>query len=515
MRGRIEQRFTNFSGGVRVVDASLGTASKTSPSPGSAIGPKGKREELLYALNMIYDRRTGLARRRNPHTGVDVLPVVKMTSMMPGSFYPAGSAKQLLLSNGANIYQYTGGVPSSVLSGLTADSLWHGVSAPQSGGQGPMWMMNGVEARYWTGAAGGAWTAATGTLPIGKYLAYHGIRVWAAGMTALAGVSDPRSAVAWSEQGDPRNWPSANVTMFDPNDGDEITGIGRIGPYLLVFKRRKTWLVYDLDTSANRQLSASVGCISHRSIVETLRGTFFMTERGPALCDGSEIKLIEDKLNLTSLIDLTDTQANLTRQVHAAALNDDVYLNIGQYKSSPPSHDEYPLNQYDLINDAWWQHTRPQAAMCTWNQAGTNEVWGIDHGGNPNATARTLIRLFTPLVGSQYATDWSGEELACSFHIRDADFNSDARKRIRSIVVEANAYFNSQFMGDDVAYPTARAYDLTSLDGVQRAVIPRPSALPPVRRIGFVLSGGDYVTNVSPGPFEIAAITIHADFTAR
>jgi hypothetical protein len=386
---------------------------------------------------------------------------------------------------------------------------------PQSGGQGPMWMLNGIEARYWTGTAGGAWTAATGTLPLGKYMVAHGTRLWVLGLTTFAGVSDPKSAIVWSELGDGRNWPAANVNVLDPFDGGELTGAGRVGPYLLVFKRNKTWLIYDLDTGANRQLSGSIGCISHRSIVDTPRGTFFMSERGPAICDGNEIKLIEDKLNLMPLIDLTDTQANLTRQVHAIYLNDDVYLNIGQYRSASPSHNEYPLSQYDLINDAWWPHSKPQAAMCVWDGDSHYEAFGIDHAGNPNNTSRYLISLFGPQVGSEFGTDWDGTELACMFRPRDVNFDSDTFKRLRSISVEANACFDMQVFADGVSYAVTPRHDLTSEIDVQRAVIPRPADAPRMRRMGVVMSGGNLTSAVTPGPFEWSSITFHADPTTR
>jgi hypothetical protein len=508
VRGRIEQRMTNFSGGVRRVDATLGVlhagaGGKVTTAGGQASGTKGKREELLDARNMVYDRRTGLLRRRNPHVATISLNAAKITSLMPGSGFTAGAPKQMLASDGANIYDVF--VTAPVLAGLTANSLWHSVMFPASGGQGPLWMMNGTEARYWTGAAGAAWTASTGTLPIGKYLAAHGNRVWSVGMVTLAGVSDPKSAYAWSDIGDARSWPAANVNMLDPTDGGELTGIGRVGPYLLLFKRNKTWLVYDLDTGANRQLSASIGCISHRSIVETPRGTFFMSDRGPAICDGSEIRLIDDKLNLIPLIDLTDTQINLTRQVHAVYLNDDIYLNIGQYDPPPgTSHLEYDLSQYDVINDAWWPHSKPMAAMAVWDNNGKPEVFGVDHGGNPGSTTRTLIRLFSPSIGSQYGTDWDGAELTCSFRLRDLDFDSDGYKRLRAVSVEANAYLLGTVYADGVSY-SIPGRDLTSATGVQRAVLPRPAAAPRMRRIGVRLGG--WPTTV-PAPTVGIAFTV-------
>lgn len=507
---------TNFSGGVRKVDATLAAASRHAQAPGGhASGTRGKREELADALNMIYDRRTGLLRRRNPHQIVTSLAAGKVTSLMPGNGFPAGSARQILLSDGANMWRTNGGAPGvAILTGLTVDSLWHGAMFPQSGGQGPMYMLNGIEARYWTGAAGAAWTATAGTLPLGKYIVAAGNRLWVLGMTTFAAASDPKSAIAWSEIGDARNWPAANLAMLDPFDGGELTGAGRVGPYLLVFKRNKTWLIYDLDTGANRQLSSGIGCVSHRSIVETPQGTFFISERGPAMCDGSTIRLIEDKLNLMPLIDFTDTQQNITRQVHAVYLNDDIYLNIGQYKASAPSHDEYPLSQYDVLNDAWWPHSKPQAAMCVWDGDSHFEAFGVDHAGNPGTTARTLISLFGPTVGSEHGTDWDGSELTAMFRPRDSDFGSDERKRLRSVSVEANACFDAFVYADGAPYLVPNRHDLTSATDVQRAVIPRPSTMPRMRRAGAMFSGGNFASAVTPGPFEWSSITLHADPTS-
>jgi hypothetical protein len=64
--------------------------------------------------------------------------------------------------------------------------------------------------------------------------------------------------------------------QFDPGDGEQITAIGSVGPYVLVAKPSKLWLIYDLDTLANRPLGKNVGCVAHRSMVETPFGTFFL-----------------------------------------------------------------------------------------------------------------------------------------------------------------------------------------------------------------------------------------------
>jgi hypothetical protein len=113
-------------------------------------------------------------------------------------------------------------------------------------------------------------------------------------------VADPGSTLVFSDIGNPRAWPAANVVQFDPNDGDSITGLGTIGPYLLVFKRRKTWVVTDLDTGANRRLSGDTGCAAGRSIVETPLGTFFLTQdKGVYLTNGSSLEPMSDVIRPT------------------------------------------------------------------------------------------------------------------------------------------------------------------------------------------------------------------------
>src|SRR5207248_8682974 len=130
-------------------------------------------------------------------------------------------------------------------------------------------------------------------VPQGKYMIFAGNRVW---MTGIA--SDP-SAVWFSElvsigeggaEGDPSSWPTTNVVRFDAQDENPITGIGTVGPYIVVFKEEKTWVIHDLNTGANRRLADTIGCVSHRSIVHTAAGTYFLTrDQGVYLTEGSRL----------------------------------------------------------------------------------------------------------------------------------------------------------------------------------------------------------------------------------
>ena len=163
-----------------------------------------------------------------------------------------------------------------------------------SGGQGPLYglvplnVAPFVEARQWTGAGAlAAWTASAGTLPLARQLLWVQNRMWAFGRggTSPAGLSD----VAWSELGDPRNWPAANLTKLDPDDGDELITAAAFGATIVAFKQRKAWRIYDLDTSANTALAYGTGAA--RFAVTTPIGIVFDDpDQGLMVTDGVNIK---------------------------------------------------------------------------------------------------------------------------------------------------------------------------------------------------------------------------------
>lgn len=491
MRGRIEQRWDDFRGGVRS-RASGGVS-------GDGVIGEGKSNELLDAFNVTYDRESGLIRRRNGHIAALFYAGADYQSMFPAKGLPAGASSQLLLARGTSIDSYTvaGGVSGTqVATGLTANTLMEGAMAPQSGGQGPAYLLNGWEARYWTGAAGGAWTASTGTLPVGYYPLFHGNRMWVARCNSYAGVGDPGSLLAWSAVGNPRDWPAENVNLFDPSDGGTITGIGRIGSYLLVFKQSKMWLVYDLDSGANRLLSGEIGSVSHRSIVETQRGTYFLTrDRGWAVTDGSTIKLLEDKPNIIEGLDTTTTGSSYFS--HGEFINDRLYSAMVQ----PGSFTD--LFEYDAENDAWWPMSRPPTHMCVWDGAGKPELWGID------VTVKALVRLFAREGSDQ--VDYSGSGVSAYIETQPADFETDRLKRLRALTIEGDLRaLVTPVSGDQTV--GGRVIDTDVTTG-RRAVVHRKPGLRPGRLLKARIVSND--SAVAPRRFEVAAVTIHADLAAR
>jgi hypothetical protein len=326
-------------------------------------------KEARDALNVQAGAR-GAIRKRNGHLGF-AAPANALTSLFaaqtPTFLIGAGGTKLFSIDAASTVVDITGALV------LTSNALFEFVQAPAQGGQGPVYGMNGTQAVQWTGAGNAAaWTAASGTLPVGKFAIYQENRVFVAGMTAYAGVSDPGSTVVFSDLGDPRSWPATNIVEFSPNDGEKITGLGRVGGYVLVFKPSKTWVIYDTDSGANRPLSEDIGCIAHRSIVETSEGAYFLSrDQGVYRTNGSKAERLKDALQPTF-----DSMIQPNRALAAAG-----YFRGHYYLSLPISGAGNSLMlDYDADLASWWIHSVPAAQMVTWEPAGEQQLYGAIPG---------------------------------------------------------------------------------------------------------------------------------------
>ncbi|HXJ92631.1 MAG TPA: hypothetical protein VMT20_07085 [Terriglobia bacterium] len=189
-------------------------------------------------------------------------------------------------------------------------------------------------------------------VPNGQYMVFFGNRIWMTGIKA-----DP-SAVWFSElvsigeggsQADPAQWPTFNVVRFDSSDGKEITGIGTVGPYVLLFKEFKTWVIHDVNTGANRRIAQNVGCVAHRSIVESGEGTFFLTaDQGVYLTNGSTVKEMSYNIRPTILSINGAQRANAA----GAYYNNHYYLSFATGAETKPNR----TIDYDLVLKSWWLH---------------------------------------------------------------------------------------------------------------------------------------------------------------
>jgi hypothetical protein len=276
----------------------------------------------------------------------------------------------LVATGAAKMYSIGAGGVSTDITGasvITSGARWDFTEAPASGGQGPLYAVNGTDIpKQWTGAGSIAdWTATTGAVPNGKFILYVKNRV------LIAGVPGTPHRLYASALGDPRNWGTAAnqgwVVDLDPNDGDQITGMGVVGPYVMVFKNEKAFTVYDLDTGANRRLSTNVGCVAHRSIAESPQGLFFLTaDRGVYATDGVNLRKVSDRIAPT--LDATNPSA----RGNAAG----VFFNDHYYLSVPTTGATNSLTlDYDFNAGSWWAHSNAANEWATWRPAAGLELY--------------------------------------------------------------------------------------------------------------------------------------------
>lgn len=345
----------------------------------------------------------------------------------------------LVATSGTKIHSITTGGVNADITGAaasTANSRWEIIEAPAAA-QGPVYMMNGIDpALYWTGAGNVAlWTTAAGpALPNGQFCIYFKNKVW------VAGTSANPSRLFWSDVGDPRSFPAANVVDFDPNDGDVITGLGTAGPYLLVFKKNKMFRVYDLNTGANDPVSTSIGAASHRSIVESPIGTFFLSyDKGIYLYNGSSLKQISERITPT-----VDGVVAANKNIAAGG-----YYNNHYYLCVTPagaSNNSLVLD-YDVQLDSWWFHTNTSNQFALWRKTNVIELYSAQAG------AGIVDNCYVPNTlqdnGANFNCLWLGPWLTMGGISRGhLDYEPYRNKRWRQVRVEGSGQVD-MYLGKD------------------------------------------------------------------
>jgi hypothetical protein len=247
-------------------------------------------------------------------------------------------------------------------------------------------------------------------VPNGKYAIFVGNRVW------MTGIAEDPSAVWFSEfadigeggaQADPSAWPTTNVVRFDSSDGQPITGIGTVGPYILVFKESKTWVIHNLNTGENRKISDSVGCVAQRSIVPVGAQTFFLTaNQGVFSTNGSSLQEMSYKVRPTILA------INPKQREKAAGveINNHYYLS---YASGTSETNNRTLD-YDLQLKSWWLH---DLAGRQWVQheavtPGPSALFLI-----PSGTKKGLVKAFVEGVYEDSGAIYTGEKNLSAFWV--------------------------------------------------------------------------------------------------
>lgn len=256
------------------------------------------------------------------------------------------SSDIMIGAGGTKLYSVStsAGIIKTLASGLTSGLNWEWIQAPASGGQGPVWGVNGTDKpMYWDGVSEAAheWTASVGSIPNGKVIAYHDNRVYIASGSTLY----------WSDITDPRNFesPKGGSTKVDPEDGQEITALGKVGPYLMIFKSRKTFLLTDSNTGAIRRVSEDMGCVAPRTVIPTEVGTFFLTPDSEiVLTDGQSF---QKKVSIPIKPLLKNLSGSIAQKACGIHTGDYVYFSISENGAINDT-----ILEYNLTNDSWWPH---------------------------------------------------------------------------------------------------------------------------------------------------------------
>jgi hypothetical protein len=129
--------------------------------------------------------------------------------------------------------------------------------------------------------------------PLGKFVLGAGSRLW---------IVDTDGTLHWSVLDQPELMPAMNYQTFDPKDGDVMMGLCPLRKNILVFKRRRTWLLDQFSESvsddgtaalAKDVVSSTYGCVATGSIQPVgTDAAIWLSHAGFILYNGGSIKNI-------------------------------------------------------------------------------------------------------------------------------------------------------------------------------------------------------------------------------
>lgn len=324
-------------------------------------------------------------------------------------------------SNDAIVKINGDGSASALKTDAAANKRWEFVQGPKGEPdnsdptikQGPIYGLNGTDDPiYWDGTSNSTatWTATGEATHPAKYctmLIYSQDKLWAAGDTRetytgrlySSGLNNALNAP------DPCNWDSDLTLDIEPDDGEIITGLGTLGPYIVVFKNKKTYVIDNPAELTYRVVSSSVGCVAPRSVVETSMGTFFLSEdMGVCVTDGQSITKLSDNIDPT-------IEAVMNDAADAAPNSAAVFYENSYYLSVPVNGSANELTlEYNLDTQSWWMHTCVSNQFAVSDPAGTPRLYSaspanivIHRAFDPNS--------FTDSNGTNdlpYTSYWTG-----------------------------------------------------------------------------------------------------------
>lgn len=278
-----------------------------------------------------------------------------------GIYRSRSAADYIVTSTDANVYNGAG----VLIFAAAGSGAWKWAEGRSAAGVNYAY---GVSAgntplKFTSALVGTNWIATTGTVQPGIDIAYTQARFFIGGGANPADVNK----LAWCASGDSQNWPAANSVTFDSGDGDVITGVCALGPYVVVFKGRKTYLVYDLATGANRLVSSTVGCDSAGSYVVKDDTVYFYC-RAIGMCsmgtDGVVKVLSRNVDSLARAMSPIVSAIIYQFGPSVAMMGDSIYVCGSLNWASPIGGNTRRTLEYHIPTGTWWTHSFT-GLLCT------------------------------------------------------------------------------------------------------------------------------------------------------
>jgi len=107
------------------------------------------------------------------------------------------------------------------------------------------------------------------------------------------------SRLAWNSAMNVSSWPAASYIDLDPDDADEITAVELLGDYLVIFKRKKIFIIYWVGGTLQfkeARRSATIGCVGPNAVVNLEGRLVFLSTEGVYSFDGTGVKEVSRKI---------------------------------------------------------------------------------------------------------------------------------------------------------------------------------------------------------------------------
>lgn len=219
-------------------------------------------------------------------------------------------------------------------------------------------------------STGSTFSPLLGTPPANAlYIKSHRNRLW------IANSSAGNSRVNYSALSNPEDWTTSGDAGFidiGKDDGEQITGLASVGPNLVVFKQNSTWIIKNgtPTTFVVQRLSATIGCVAPRSVVECESFALYLSNNGVYAVNQNGVALMSYNIQPDF-----DSMSNATKALASAGrLRSQYWLSVDTDADS--------INDTAIVLDyvygAWGKYSNKKESVYYTRQDGTLISGGAD-----------------------------------------------------------------------------------------------------------------------------------------